>query len=83
MIWLSSVRRSVASVLCGVATLCSQIRSQRGKYDLSGSVDTLLPMSNARRLAAALPGGTLRVVSAMGHYLPAVVADAVLEDLAP
>jgi|HubBroStandDraft_6_1064221.scaffolds.fasta_scaffold416639_1 pimeloyl-ACP methyl ester carboxylesterase len=48
-----------------------------------GEQDTLLPMSNARRLAAALPGGTLRVVSAMGHYLPAVVADAVLEDLAP
>ena len=45
-----------------------------------GEHDTLLPMSNARRLAAALPGGTLRVVSAMGHYLPAVVADAVLEN---
>ena len=48
-----------------------------------GEQDTLLPMSHARRLASALPRSMLRVVPLTGHYLPAVIADAVLEDLAP
>lgn len=48
-----------------------------------GEDDTLLPMSHARRLASALPAGILRTVPATGHYLPAVIADAVIEGLAP
>jgi pimeloyl-ACP methyl ester carboxylesterase len=45
--------------------------------------DTLLPMSHAHHLADALPNSTLKVVPAAGHYLPAVVADEVLEGLLP
>jgi len=48
-----------------------------------GEHDTLLPMSHARRLASALPNGTLEVVPSAGHYLPVVIADAVLDGLAP
>lgn len=48
-----------------------------------GEQDRLLPMSHARRLARALPGSTLKVVPSTGHYLPAVIADTVLESLAP
>lgn len=48
-----------------------------------GEQDVLLPMKHARRLATALPNGTLRVVASSGHYLPAIIADVVLEDLAP
>jgi pimeloyl-ACP methyl ester carboxylesterase len=48
-----------------------------------GEQDVLLPMSHAQRLATALPSSTLRVVAASGHYLPAVIADVVLDDLAP
>jgi hypothetical protein len=40
-------------------------------------------MNHAHRLATALPTSTLRVVASAGHYLPAVIADAVLNDLAP
>lgn len=48
-----------------------------------GEHDTLLPMSHARRLARALPNSTFNVVASTGHYLPVVIADAVLDDLAP
>jgi len=48
-----------------------------------GEQDVLLPMKHARRLATALPNGTLNVVASSGHYLPTVIADAVLDDLAP
>lgn len=48
-----------------------------------GEQDVLVPMAHARRLATALPSSMLRVVAASGHYLPAVISDAVLDDLAP
>ena len=48
-----------------------------------GEQDILLPMDHARRLATALPSSTLNVVASSGHYLPAVIADVVLDDLAP
>jgi pimeloyl-ACP methyl ester carboxylesterase len=40
-------------------------------------------MSIARRLASALPNSVLKVVPSTGHLLPLVVADEILEDLAP
>jgi hypothetical protein len=40
-------------------------------------------MNHARRLATALPNSTLKVVAATGHYLHAVIADAVLDELTP
>jgi hypothetical protein len=40
-------------------------------------------MNHARRLATELPNSTLRAVASTGHYLPAVIADAVIDDLAP
>jgi pimeloyl-ACP methyl ester carboxylesterase len=33
-----------------------------------GDADTLVPMAHARRLAAALPGGTLQIVERAGHF---------------
>lgn len=48
-----------------------------------GEQDILLPMKHARRLATALPNSTLKVVASSGHYLPAIIADVVLDDLAP
>lgn len=48
-----------------------------------GEQDILLPMNHARRLATALPNSTLRIVASSGHYLPAVIADDVLDDLTP
>jgi pimeloyl-ACP methyl ester carboxylesterase len=33
-----------------------------------GDADTLVPMTHARRLAAALPGGTLQIVERAGHF---------------
>jgi pimeloyl-ACP methyl ester carboxylesterase len=33
-----------------------------------GDADTLVPMTHARRLAAALPGGSLQVVERAGHF---------------
>jgi pimeloyl-ACP methyl ester carboxylesterase len=48
-----------------------------------GEQDILLPMDHARRLATTLTSSTLNVVAASGHYLPAVIADVVLDDLAP
>ena len=48
-----------------------------------GEQDILLPMDHARRLATALTSSTLNVVAASGHYLPAVIADVVLDDLVP
>jgi pimeloyl-ACP methyl ester carboxylesterase len=33
-----------------------------------GDKDTLLPMTHARRLAAALPGGSLQIVERAGHF---------------
>jgi pimeloyl-ACP methyl ester carboxylesterase len=48
-----------------------------------GEEDGLLPMKHARRLASALPNSTFNTVAASGHYLPAIVAQAVLDDLMP
>lgn len=48
-----------------------------------GEQDNWLPMKHARRLASALPNSTLRVVPSTGHLLPVVIADEILEDLAP
>jgi pimeloyl-ACP methyl ester carboxylesterase len=48
-----------------------------------GEQDALLPMNHARRLADALPRSTLKVVPSTGHFLPVVIADAVIDDLAP
>lgn len=48
-----------------------------------GEQDTLLPMTHARRLATALPNSTFRVVASSGHYLPAIIADDVLDALTP
>ncbi|MGH3551646.1 MAG: alpha/beta fold hydrolase [Mycobacterium sp.] len=48
-----------------------------------GEQDTLVPMSMARRLASALPNSVLKVVPSAGHLLPLVVADEIVEDLAP
>jgi pimeloyl-ACP methyl ester carboxylesterase len=48
-----------------------------------GEQDVLLPMTHAHRLATALPNSTFRLVASSGHYLPAVIADVVLDDLAP
>jgi pimeloyl-ACP methyl ester carboxylesterase len=48
-----------------------------------GEEDTLVPMSIAHRLAGLLPGSTLRVVPLTGHLLPLVVADEIVDDLAP
>jgi pimeloyl-ACP methyl ester carboxylesterase len=67
----------------GAAPTSSRLIGRRSVTVWQGEQDTLVPMSHARRLEAAVPNGTLRVISATGHYLPAVVADAVLEDLAP
>jgi pimeloyl-ACP methyl ester carboxylesterase len=47
-----------------------------------GELDTLVPLNHAQRLAELLPAGRLRTVPAVGHHLPAVAGDAVLEDLA-
>jgi pimeloyl-ACP methyl ester carboxylesterase len=33
-----------------------------------GDADTILPMTHARRLAAALPGGSLQIVERAGHF---------------
>jgi pimeloyl-ACP methyl ester carboxylesterase len=33
-----------------------------------GDADTLVPMAHARRLAAALPGGSLQIVERAGHF---------------
>jgi len=48
-----------------------------------GEQDTLVPMSHADRLATALPNAVLRVVPSTGHLLPLLVADEIVEDLAP
>jgi hypothetical protein len=40
-------------------------------------------MSHARRLASLLPNGALTVVPSTGHLLPVVMAEEILEDLAP
>jgi pimeloyl-ACP methyl ester carboxylesterase len=48
-----------------------------------GLEDSLLPMTHAVRMASALPNCTFRTVSGAGHYLPAIVAADVLEDLKP
>jgi pimeloyl-ACP methyl ester carboxylesterase len=48
---------------------------------LHGDADHLVPLSEARRLAGAIPGATLRVLAGAGHFLPLdrsnAVADAV------
>jgi pimeloyl-ACP methyl ester carboxylesterase len=48
-----------------------------------GAQDTWLPLKHARRLASALPNSTLRVVPSTGHLIPVVIADEILDDLAP
>ncbi len=48
-----------------------------------GQEDSLLPMKHAQRLASALPNSTFNTVAAAGHYLPAILTAAVLDDLAP
>ena len=48
-----------------------------------GDQDALVPAKHARRLSNSLPHATLRVVESAGHYLPALLADAVLHDLGP
>jgi pimeloyl-ACP methyl ester carboxylesterase len=48
-----------------------------------GEQDTLVPMSHARRLASLLPTCTLTAVPSTGHLLPLVIAEEILEDLAP
>ena len=48
-----------------------------------GEQDPAVPMSIAHRLASALPNSVLKVVPSSGHLLPLVVADEILEDLAP
>lgn len=48
-----------------------------------GRQDTLAPLSHAERLHNALNNSTLRIVASTGHYLPAVIADQVIAELAP
>lgn len=48
-----------------------------------GEQPTLVPMSHARRLASLLPNCTLMAVPSTGHLLPLVIAEEILEDLAP
>jgi pimeloyl-ACP methyl ester carboxylesterase len=48
-----------------------------------GEQPTLVPMSHARRLASMLPTCTLTAVPSTGHLLPLVIAEEILEDLAP
>jgi pimeloyl-ACP methyl ester carboxylesterase len=48
-----------------------------------GEEDTLVPMKHARRLAGLLPNGTLTTVPLTGHLLPVVMANEILDDLAP
>jgi pimeloyl-ACP methyl ester carboxylesterase len=48
-----------------------------------GRQDTLAPLSHAQRLHNALKNSTLRIVASTGHYLPAVIAEQVIVDLAP
>jgi pimeloyl-ACP methyl ester carboxylesterase len=91
--WLMAAVRE--ATICGVRGTAEEYRrfSRPWGFDLryvrhsvtmwQGEQDNLLPMSHARRLASELPSRTLKVVPLTGHYLPVVVADAVLEDLAP
>ncbi|MBV9090972.1 MAG: alpha/beta hydrolase [Mycobacteriaceae bacterium] len=48
-----------------------------------GEEDTLVPMKHARRLASLLPNHTLMTVPSTGHLLPVVMANEILDDLAP
>jgi hypothetical protein len=48
-----------------------------------GEQDTFVRMSHAGRLATAPSHAILRVVPPTGHLLPLVVADEIVEDLAP
>jgi pimeloyl-ACP methyl ester carboxylesterase len=89
---VAAVRESTSG---GVTGMVNEYRRYYGSwgFDLGevrqsvtvwqGGQDTWLPMSHARRLASALPNSTLRVVPLTGHLLPVVVADEILEDLAP
>jgi len=91
--WLVAAMREATA--CGVSGTVEDYRRigkpwgftlgqvQRSATVWQGQQDTLVPMDHARRLTAALPDGELRVVPSTGHYLPAVVAQAVLEELAP
>lgn len=48
-----------------------------------GEQDVLLPIRHARRPANELSNCTLRAVASSGHHLPSIIADVVLDDLAP
>jgi pimeloyl-ACP methyl ester carboxylesterase len=89
---VAAVRESTST---GVSGMVDEYRRYYGSwgFDLDevrqsvtvwqGEQDTWLPMSHARRLARALPNSTLRVVPSTGHVLPVVIADEILDDLAP
>jgi pimeloyl-ACP methyl ester carboxylesterase len=47
-----------------------------------GEADPVFPVETARQLAAAIPGARLNVVPGMGHDLPPVFRDAVLDAVA-
>jgi pimeloyl-ACP methyl ester carboxylesterase len=65
----------------GVGGTVDDYRAFGGRWDFAlhqvrarvrcwqGDADTLLPMSHARRLAAALPGGKLQIVERAGHFV--------------
>ena len=48
-----------------------------------GRQDTLAPIGHAERLHNSLKNSTLRIVASTGHYLPAVIPEQVIADLAP
>lgn len=48
-----------------------------------GEEDTLVPMKHAHRLQSVLPNSTLKTVPSTGHVIPVVMADEILDDLAP
>jgi pimeloyl-ACP methyl ester carboxylesterase len=91
--WVIAALRE--STVCGVRGTAEDYRRFGGAwgFDLGsvrqtvtiwqGEQDTLLPIKHARRLATALPTNTLKLVASSGHFLPAIIADVVLDDLAP
>lgn len=49
---------------------------------LHGAADPLVPVAAAQRLAAAIPGATLKVIDRLGHDLPAWWVPQLVEELA-
>jgi len=93
---LPSLLAAIREATCrGVGGMVDEYRRYYGSwgFDLrevrqsvtiwQGEHDTWLPMGHARRLASLLPECTLRVVPSTGHLLPLVVADQILDNLAP